>query len=86
MAKLELKGLSVEELNAELDKTQEEYLALKYNHAVSDSDEFENTAQLKLFRKNIARIKTEIRARELADSTQPRDKIRARRRLKKIKK
>jgi hypothetical protein len=38
-------------------------------------------------RRNIARVKTEIRAKELSESTQKRDKIQLRRRLaKKIKK
>jgi large subunit ribosomal protein L29 len=84
MSKLELKGLSVEDLNAELDKTEEHYHSLRFNNAVSN---LENTAELKLVRRNIARIKTAITAIELADSTQPRDKIKARRKLaKKIKK
>ncbi len=83
MAKLELKGLSVQELNQQLDKTEETYYSLKYNNAVSS---LENTSELKLVRRNIARIKTELRAKELAESTQKRDKIQARRRAKKIKK
>ncbi|BDS14205.1 50S ribosomal protein L29 [Aureispira anguillae] len=84
MAKLELKGLSVQELNEELENTQKHYYSLKFNNAVSS---LENTAEIKSVRRNIARIKTEIRAKELVDSTQKRDKIQARRRLaKKIKK
>ncbi|WMX14818.1 50S ribosomal protein L29 [Aureispira sp. CCB-E] len=84
MAKLELKGLSVQELNEELETTQKHYYSLKFNNAVSS---LENTAEIKTVRRNIARIKTEIRAKELAESTQKRDKIQARRRLaKKIKK
>lgn len=83
MAKLELKGLSVQELNDELENTQKHYYSLKFNNAVSS---LENTAEIKSVRRNIARIKTEIRAKELAESTQKRDKIQARRRLaKKIK-
>lgn len=83
MAKLELKGLSVQELNEELETTQKHYYSLKFNNAVSS---LENTAEIKTVRRNIARIKTEIRAKELAESTQKRDKIQARRRLaKKIK-
>lgn len=84
MAKLELKGLSVQELNKELETAENSYHSLKYNNAVSS---LENTSELKVVRRNIARIKTEIRAQELADSTQQRDKIQTRRRIaKKIKK
>jgi large subunit ribosomal protein L29 len=78
MAKLELEGLSVQELNDELENTQKHYYSLKFNNAVST---LENTAEIKSVRKNVARIKTEIRARELVESTQKRDKIRLRRRL-----
>jgi large subunit ribosomal protein L29 len=84
MAKLELKGLSVQELNQELETTQKHYYSLKFNNAVSS---LENTAEIRSVRRNIARIKTEIRAKELVDSTQKRDKKQARRRLaKQIKK
>lgn len=84
MAKLELKGLNVQQLNEELETAQKEYYSLKFNNAVST---LENTAQIKTVRRNIARIKTELRAQELAESTGKRDKIQARRRLaKKIKK
>jgi large subunit ribosomal protein L29 len=84
MAKLELNGLSVQELNQELETTQKHYYSLKFNNAVSS---LENTAEIRSVRRNIARIKTEIRAKELVDSTQKRDKKQARRRLaKQIKK
>lgn len=84
MAKLELKGLSVQELNDELENIQKHYYSLKFNNAVSS---LENTAEIKAVRRNIARIKTEVRARELVESTQKRDKIQTRRRIaKKIKK
>ena len=84
MAKLELKDLDVQGLNQKLEETETMYHSMKYNNAVSS---LENTSELKLVRRDIARIKTEIRARELAGSTQKRDKIQARRRrVKKIKK
>lgn len=84
MAKLELKGLDVPGLNQKLEETENTYHSMKYNNAVSS---LENTSELKLVRREIARIKTEIRARELVESTQKRDKIQARRRReKKIKK
>jgi large subunit ribosomal protein L29 len=78
MAKIELEGLSVQELNDELETIQKHYYALKFNNAASS---LENTAEIKNVRRNIARIKTEIRAKELVDSTQKRDKIQLRRRL-----
>ncbi|MGH1336293.1 MAG: 50S ribosomal protein L29 [Aureispira sp.] len=84
MAKLDLKGRSVEELNEELETIQKHYYSLKFNNAVST---LENTVEIKNVRRNIARIKTALRSHELEGSTQKRDKIQARRRLaKKIKK
>ena len=77
MAKLDLKGKSVEELNEELEQTQRHYNDLQFNNAVSSLD---NTAELRTVRRNIARIKTAIRAHELEGSTEQRDRIRARRR------
>ena len=78
MAKLELKGLSVQELNEELENTQKHLYSLKFNNAVSS---IENTSEVKFTRRKIARINTEVRARELAESTVKRDKIQTRRRL-----
>lgn len=84
MAKVELKGLSVEALNEELEKLEKHLYALNFSNSVST---LENTSEIKTARRNVARVKTEIRARELAESTQKRDKIQARRRFaKKIKK
>jgi large subunit ribosomal protein L29 len=84
MTKLKLDGLSVEDLNTELDKAEEQYQTMTFNNAVGN---LENTSELKVVRRNIARIKTQLRAQELEGSTQKRDRIQARRRLaKKIKK
>jgi large subunit ribosomal protein L29 len=84
MTKLKLDGLSVEDLNTELDKAEEQYQTMTFNNAVGN---LENTSELKVVRRNIARIKTQLRAQELEGSTQKRDKIQTRRRLaKKIKK
>jgi large subunit ribosomal protein L29 len=84
MSKSELKGLSVQELNDELEIIEKHYYTLKFNNAASS---LENTAEIKNVRRNIARVKTEIRAKELSESTVKRDKIQLRRRLaKKIKK
>jgi large subunit ribosomal protein L29 len=84
MSKLELKGLSDQELTDELQSVEQHFYSLKFNNAAST---LENTAEIKSVRRNIARLKTEVRARELAESTPKRDKIKLRRRLaKKIKK
>lgn len=78
MAKLDLKGKSVEELNEELVAITQHYNDLKFNNAVAALD---NTAEIRTVRRNIARIKTAIRAQELEGSTEKRDRIRTRRRL-----
>jgi large subunit ribosomal protein L29 len=84
MSKLEMKGLSVQKLNDELLSVEKHYYSLKFNNAAST---LENTAEIKSVRRNIARLKTELRANELSESTQKRDKIRLRRSIaKKIKK
>ena len=84
MSKLELKGLSVQELNDELEINEKQYYSLRFNNAAST---LENTAEIKNVRRTIARVKTEIRAKELSVSSPKRDKIQLRRRLaKKIKK
>ena len=44
MAKIELEGLSVQELNDELETIQKHYYALKFNNAASS---LENTAEIK---------------------------------------
>lgn len=78
MAKLDLKSLSIQELGAELENTQKHYYGLKFNNAIST---LENNAEIKTVRRNIARINTELRTRELAETGLPaRDKIIARRR------
>jgi large subunit ribosomal protein L29 len=80
MSRIEVKNLSVEELNTELENTQNHLQLLKYNNAAST---LANSAEIVITRRNIARIKTELRARVLAESNQKRDKIQNRRRLEK---
>lgn len=61
--KIDFKDLSVEDL---LEKQSEDRLRLqklRFNHAVSP---LENTNVLKQLRREIARVKTELRARELS--------------------
>lgn len=70
-----------EELATELLNTEAHYESLRFNNF---SASLENTAQIRSTRRTIARIKTEMRARELneleAKGEVKRDRIRARRR------
>ena len=60
----ELKEMSVSELNEKLAGLKEEIFALRFQHAVNQLD---NTARLKAVKKDIARVKTSLRAAELAE-------------------
>ena len=62
MKKEEIKELSTADLKERLAKMEEDYLQLKVNHAVSPVD---NPAKITADRKMIARVKTELRMREL---------------------
>lgn len=77
----ELKGFSDEDLKAELLATEEQHGKLKFDHAVRGLD---NPLILTEARKDIARLKTEIRRREIetmsAEELSKRAKIRDRRR------
>ncbi len=57
-----IKELSTSDLQERLEEEQKQITRLKINHAVSP---LENTNVLKELRKTIARIKTEIRSREI---------------------
>jgi|NOAtaT_6_FD_contig_41_7149088_length_973_multi_1_in_0_out_0_2 large subunit ribosomal protein L29 len=73
----DLKKLSVEELAVELSNAELLSQDLRYNHSIAS---LQNTQELRLARKDIARIKTELRSRELSsDNNLQRDKILARR-------
>jgi large subunit ribosomal protein L29 len=75
---LELKEFSAEELQNELNVTQEQYGKMKFEHAIRG---LENPLTLREVRRDIARLKTEVRRRELGDGDSTvRTKIRARRR------
>ena len=77
MNNLDLKKMSLEELSAELNNAELLSQDLHYNHSIAA---LQNTQELKLARKTIARIKTELRSREIASSVDMfRDKIIARR-------
>ena len=62
MKSADLKELTVQELTDKLSDEREAFAKLRFNHTVSD---LENPAQLKHRKKDIARILTEIRRREL---------------------
>ena len=63
MKKEEIKELSTADLRERLVQMEKDYLQMKANHAVSPLD---NPAKITADRKMIARVKTELRARELA--------------------
>ena len=58
----ELHELSVEELNAKLKELSEGLFNLRFRHAIG---QLENPASLKTCKKDIAKIKTILREREL---------------------
>ena len=62
MKKEEIKELSTADLRERLAQMEKEYLQLKVNHAVSPLD---NPAKITTDRRMIARVKTELRQREL---------------------
>ncbi|MCM1529160.1 MAG: 50S ribosomal protein L29 [Alistipes sp.] len=60
----EIKGMSVSEMNEQLVSLKEELFNLRFQLAVN---QLENTARIKAVKKDIARIKTSLRAAELAE-------------------
>ena len=60
-----IKELSTAELIERLEDESKQLVKLKINHAVSP---LENPNKLKAYRRIIARIKTELRKRELEES------------------
>ena len=60
----EIKDMTVDEMNQKLVSLKEELFALRFQLAVNQLD---NTARLKAGKKDIARIKTCLRAAELAE-------------------
>jgi large subunit ribosomal protein L29 len=59
----ELHELTVDELNVKLKELSEELFNLRFRHAIG---QLENSASLKTCKKDIAKVKTILRARELA--------------------
>ena len=62
MKQLEIKGLSVEELQEKLAIMKKNYTDLKLAHAISP---LESPMQLRKVRRTVARIATELTKREL---------------------
>ena len=63
MKATELKNLPVDELNSKVDSLKEELFALRFQLA---ANQLENTARIKAVKKDIARVKTELRKAELS--------------------
>ena len=62
MKKAELKELTVKELQERLEVAEKEYVQQKINHSISPLD---NQLKIRADRRMIARMKTELREREL---------------------
>lgn len=62
MKSSELRELSTADLNVKLEEARSELFNLRFQMATSQLD---NTARVKAVKKNIARILTELRAREI---------------------
>ena len=62
MKKEEIKELSTQDLKDRLVEMEKEYLQMQINHSISPLD---NPAKITHDRKMIARVKTELRQREL---------------------
>ena len=63
MKNSEIKALSLDELQGKLEVEQDSLQKLKFAHAITP---VENPMRIKEARKLVARIRTEIRAKELA--------------------
>jgi large subunit ribosomal protein L29 len=66
MKSSEIKELTTKELEEKIDTESTHLTRLKLNHAVSPLD---NPLKIKETRKNIARLKTELRKRELNENS-----------------
>jgi large subunit ribosomal protein L29 len=58
----EIRELTTQDLVERLEATVEQLQKMKLNHAITP---LENPSQIKLVRRDIARMKTELRQREL---------------------
>ena len=62
MKMTEIKGIETKELAEKLETAVAQYNQMKLNHAVTP---MENPSQIKAARRDIARMQTELRQREL---------------------
>jgi len=62
MKKTEIKKMSLSELNEALVNSKKKYRNLKLTHSVSP---LENPSEIKLVRRSIARMKTEIKLKSV---------------------
>lgn len=77
---LELKEMTSEQLQSELETTVSQYGKMKIDHAIKG---LENPLRLREVRRDVARLTSEVRRRELQDADPAtRTKIRARRKNK----
>ncbi|NUM51021.1 MAG: 50S ribosomal protein L29 [Flavobacteriales bacterium] len=60
----DIKDLSVDDLMEQLHETRSKLIKFKMSHTISPA---ENPMQIRHMRRDIARIKTELRKRELAN-------------------
>ena len=67
MTNQEIRALTDEELQEQLQAEKENLQRLRFAHAISP---IENPMKIKESRRFVARLKTEIRARELAEDTE----------------
>ena len=67
----ELKELSVLELNDQLKELKEELFNLRFQHAIN---QLTNPVRINLVKKDIARVKTVIREKEIAAAAEGADK------------
>ena len=63
MKKEEIKELSIQELRAQIEVAENAYRELKVAHAITPSD---NPAKITADRRDIARLKTVLRQKEIA--------------------
>lgn len=67
MKNSELRGLSIEELRNKLAAEKENYGKLKFAHSITP---IENPVKIRETRKLVARLETEIRAKELNEAAE----------------
>ena len=63
---IKLSGLTLEELREMLNNTQADLNKMRMSHRTA---EIENPVEIRTVRRNVARILTEIKKRELQDTT-----------------